>query len=121
MFEEPLVVVPRILSRTLRQARQIFRVFDWLITAPLRGFSEQSEIKPLDRFTAFLSQLGADANLIFHAGNFVASRTPEVTNPFRAFSLQVGILHEGGIRIGGRIFFSESDQIARDVAGIVFA
>ena len=101
VFEESFVVVPRIFCGTVGQARKIFLIFDGLgVFAAALGYrGEQSEVETLDGLAAFVGEFGADAAFVFEAGDFVAPGAAEVTNPFLAFSLERGIIHERSIWI----------------------
>src|SRR6202044_607104 len=90
-----------------------------IFAAALRYSRKQSEIETLDRLAAFVSELGADAAFILHAGNLVASTAAKVTDPLLAFVFQLGVIHERGIRVGRWLLFLLRHQIGCNVFRIL--
>src|SRR5438552_359462 len=115
VFEETLLVVPGLLGRTFRQARKIVWIRNWLDAAALGNFREQCEIQTLDWLAALDGQLGADAAFFLEAGNFMATGAAEMANPLLAFVFQIWIVHEGGIRVRGRLLLFQCDEIAGNI------
>src|SRR6266571_2397849 len=119
VFEEAFLAVPGLSGGTFGKTRAVVRIGDRFAAAALSNFGKQCEIQTLDWFAAFDGELGADAAFFLKAGNFMASGTAEVANPLFAFVFQIRIFHEGGIGIGGRSLFSQRDQIAGNVFGVL--
>src|SRR5438445_2234288 len=115
VFEETLLVVPGLLGGTFRQARKIVWIRNWLDVAALGNFREQCEIQTLDWFAALDGQLRADAAFFLEAGNFMATGAAEMANPLLAFVFQIRIVHEGGIRVRGRLLLFQCDEIAGNI------
>src|ERR1700687_2093739 len=120
VFEEAFVVIPRLFGWAFRKAREIVRIGDGLDAASLRSFGQQCKIQSLDWFAAFRGQLRADAPFVFQARNFVAAGAAKVANPLLAVVLQLGIIHEGSIRVGGRLLFFQSNQVTGDIFRILW-
>src|SRR6266852_5112074 len=87
VFEESLLVIPRLLGGAFGKTRQIVGIGDRFTAAALGNFGEQSEIQTLDWLAAFDGQFRSNAAFLLEAGNFVATSAAEVTNPLLAFIL----------------------------------
>src|SRR4029077_9683764 len=100
VLEEALMVVPRVFCRALGQARAVFRIGDWLLATTLGSVGVQSEVEALGPLGFFVSELGADAALVFHARDFVAAGAAIVPYPLLAFVLQLRIVHKRRVGVG---------------------
>src|SRR5258707_1179204 len=98
---------------------QIVGIGDGLAAAALGGFGQQSEIEAFDGFAALGGQLRADAAFVFEARNFVAAGAAEMANPLLAFVLELGIVHEGSIRVRGRLLLFQHHEIGGDIFRIL--
>src|SRR5215831_18868687 len=85
------------------------------MAAALCRFGEQREVETLDRLATLNRQLGADAALVLQTRDFVTAGAAEMPNPFLAFGLEIGVVHEGRRWIRGRLLPFQSDEIGGDV------
>src|SRR5208337_32746 len=123
MLEEALVLVPGTLRGAVRQSCQIFRVGNrfCILTAALRGFSEEGKVETLQWLAALESQLGSDAAFILQARDLMATHAAEVTNPLLALILQPGVVHEGGVGISAGLLLLLCNQKCCDVSRVLDA